>query len=174
MFKDVKGFEGLYKVNEEGVIVSTPRNGNGYKEHIMSHSTDSDGYEVCKLRNKDKVITKKIHRAVAEAHLPNPENKPQINHKDGNKKNNHIDNLEWVTASENIRHARQLGLQKTQGEKAVRQVDKQTGATLAVFRSMKEAERQTGIGWTGISATVRGVRKSAGGYFWELHTENIC
>jgi hypothetical protein len=81
MFKDVVGWEGLYQVDEAGTIRSTPRNGNGFKAHVMSQSTDSDGYKVVKARNKDKVRTLKVHRCVAQAFIANPENKPQVNHK---------------------------------------------------------------------------------------------
>lgn len=168
MIKDVVGWEGLYQVDKAGNIWSKARNGNGYKTHKMSQSTDSDGYKVFKARNKNRVYTLKVHRAVAKAFLPNPENKPQVNHKDGNKANNNIENLEWCTASENIRHAKALGLQcECPNRVQVAQCDKNTQAIINTFPSLKEAEKQTGVGWTGISANIRGVRKSAGGYYWK-------
>lgn len=167
MFKPIKGFEELYSINEEGVVKSVGRNGNGFKEHIMTSSTDSDGYKVVKLRNKNKVITKKIHRMVAEVFLDNPDNKPQINHKDGNKANNHISNLEWVTASENIRHAKDHGLQCECPNRVKVAQKTRAGQVIATYQSLKAAEIETGIHWTGISAVIRGVRKTAGGFIWE-------
>ena len=167
MFKDVVGWEGLYKVNEAGTVVSTPRNGNGFKARVMSQNLDSDGYLIFKARNKEKVRTLKAHRCVAEAFIANPDNKPQVNHKDGDKTNNNVCNLEWVTAKENIQHARAMGLQQECHNRVpVQQCDLMTHAPIAVFSSMREAEKRTGIGWTGISAATRGVRKSAGGYYW--------
>lgn len=167
MFKDIRGFEGIYQVNEEGIIISTARNGNGHKQHTMAHSTDSYGYAVVKLRDKNKVITKKVHRLVAEAFLTNEENKPQVNHKDGNKQNNNLSNLEWVTASENIRHAKENGFQcECNNRKRVEQLTL-NGESVATFNSLKAAEEATGIGWTGISAVIRNKRKSAGGYYWK-------
>lgn len=167
MFKQVVGWEGLYEVSEEAVIRSTPRNGNGFKPHTMSQSTDSDGYKVIKARNGSKVRTLKVHRLVAGAFLSNPDNKPQVNHKDGNKANNHVSNLEWVTASENIRHAKALGLQsECHNRVKVEQIDKVTGVVIATYPSLKRAEEETQIHWTGISAVLRGKRNSAGGYYW--------
>lgn len=167
MFKAVVGWEGLYEVNEEGIIKSTPRNGNGYKARVLSQNKDSDGYLVCKMRNGSKVRTTKVHRAVAQAFLQNPENKPQVNHKDGDKTNNHVSNLEWVTPSENILHAKRMGFQiECPNRVRVEQRSLDNSKTIAVYPSLKEAEKQTGIGWTGISAVIRGLRKNAGGYFW--------
>lgn len=167
MLRQVVGWEGLYQVSEAGEIFSAPRNGNGYKSRKMSQSTDSDGYKVVKARNGEKVRTLKVHRMVAQAYLPNPECKPQVNHKDGNKANNHLSNLEWVTASENIRHAKDNGLQQEcHNRVSVEQLDLETNAVIAAYPSLKEAEKQTGVGWTGISAVLRNKRKSAGGYYW--------
>lgn len=167
-FNPIKNWEGLYEVSKEGCVRSTPRNGNGYKAKTMSKSIDSDGYEVFKARNKDKVRTLKVHRVVAEVYVPNPENKPQVNHKDGNKENNHYSNLEWVTNSENIRHAKANGLQcECPNRKPVCQMTN-SGKVLNVFPSLKAAEEETGIGWTGISAVIRNKRKTAGGYYWKL------
>lgn len=167
MFKQVVGWEGLYEVSEEGVVRSTPRNGNGFKSHVMSQSTDSYGYKVVKARNGDRIRTLKVHRLVAEAFLQNPHNKPQINHKDGDKSNNRLGNLEWCTASENIRHAKDTGLQcECYNRIIVEQIDKLTGVVIATYPSLREAEIQTQIHWTGISAVLRGKRKSAGGYYW--------
>ena len=168
MFKDVVGWEGFYQVDEAGTIRSTPRNGNGFKAHVMSQSTDSDGYKVIKARNKDKVRTLKVHRCVAQAFIANPENKPQVNHKDGNKANNTVTNLEWTTCSENIRHAKNLGLQcECPNRVRVLQYNLEKSEIIGSYPSLKEAEHQTGVGWTGISAVLRGQRKSAGGYYWE-------
>lgn len=166
MFKNVKGWEGLYTVNEKGVIKSTARNGNGFKEHIMTQSTDSYGYKVVKMRNKNKVCTLKVHRIVATAFLPNPDNKPQVNHKDGNKTNNNVTNLEWVTASENIKHAKILGLQQECPNRIKVCKVSLTGEYLATYKSLKEAGAMNNICWTGISAVLRGKRKTAGGFKW--------
>jgi hypothetical protein len=167
MFKPVVGWEGLYEVSEEGVIISTPRNGNGFKSHILAQSTDSYGYKVVHLRNGQKNQMFKVHRLVAQAFIPNPDNKPQVNHKFGNKTDNHYTNLEWTTPAENIRHAKELGLQQECYNRIiVEQVDLQTGVVIATYPSLKEAEIQTKIHWNGISAVLRGKRKSAGGYFW--------
>lgn len=167
MFKDVVGWEGLYQVDESGTIMSKARNGNGYKAHTMSKSTDSDGYQVVKARNGTRVYTLKVHRIVATAFLPNPDNKPQVNHKDGDKQNNNVSNLEWVTASENIRHAKALGLQCACPNRVrVAQYDAKTSNLIGVYPSLRAAEEKTGVGWTGISAVIRGQRKTAGGYYW--------
>lgn len=105
--KDVVGFEGLYSVNTNGIVkrissqrALSPAKRNGYKIITIS------GRKVLKK-------TLKIHRIVAEAFIPNPENKPYVNHKDGNKLNNSLHNLEWVTAKENMQHAYKTGLSKT-------------------------------------------------------------
>lgn len=165
-WKDIPSWMGLYQAHPDGFIRSVPRNGTRRKPYILAKSTDKDGYEVCKLRNKSKVITGKVHRLIAEVFVPNPEGKPQVNHKDGDKTNNHYSNLDWVTPSENIIHAKSLGLQtECPNRQPVEQLtlDNQI---IATYPSLKEAERQTGVGWTGISAVIRGKRKTAGGYKW--------
>lgn len=118
-FIDIKGFEN-YKVNKQGVIVSKSRvskqkNGKNYtvKEKIMKPQIDNTGYIVFGLRNSNKK-TKKVylHRILAESFIPNIENKPCVNHKDGVKYNNNLNNLEWCTYKENNIHAFDTGLQK--------------------------------------------------------------
>lgn len=93
-----------YIVNEYGDVINTKTN-----KH-MAQSLDKDGYVIIGLSHNKKQHMCKQHRLVGEAFIPNPYNKPQINHKDGNKRNNHYSNLEWVTSSENIKHALNTGL----------------------------------------------------------------
>jgi hypothetical protein len=122
-FKKVIGFE-FYELNELGVLKSLPRiskqrNGKQYtvKEKIMKPQIDNTGYIVFGLRNENKE-TKKVylHRILAELFIPNPENKPCVNHKDGVKYNNSLSNLEWCTYQENNNHAFETGLQKKGSE----------------------------------------------------------
>lgn len=83
------------------------------KEKILSPATDSYGYLVVGITRKGELKGRKVHRLVAQAFVPNPQNKPEINHKDGDKKNNLPSNLEWVTQWENQVHATQTGLRPT-------------------------------------------------------------
>lgn len=110
IWKDVVGYEGLYKVSNNGMIKTLGRyktgyNGRSYPEKIMSLTKDNAGYMQISLTDNDKKRkTFKVHILVARAFIPNPENKKTVNHIDGNKENNNIENLEWNTMSEQIIH----------------------------------------------------------------------
>ena len=95
MWIDVVGFEDKFQVNEYGEVR------NKLSGKVLKNSFDKiTGYLKCNLYCDSKTNVKCVHRLIAEAFIPNPENKPQIHHKDGNKSNNCIENLEWVTFSE--------------------------------------------------------------------------
>ena len=123
VWKDIEGYEGLYQVSTCGNIKSlakSRKNGNGryyiQKEKLLKQSFTTTGYKKVELYKDGKRKSFKVHRLVAIAFIPNPDNKPEVNHIDGNKINNNIDNLEWVTSSENSIHAYETGLSPNKKE----------------------------------------------------------
>ena len=124
-WRDVKGYEGLYKVSDTGKIRSVGRYkqaGNQYRSFSywvrgreLRFSTDKDGYSITSLTKDGVKKNFKVHRIVAEAFIPNEESKPLINHKDSDRANNSLYNLEWCTAKENAVHASEEG-NLTKGE----------------------------------------------------------
>lgn len=122
MWKEIPGFEGRYEVNEHGEVYSKnrtciTRRGSRYtiKGRILKPNKIKNGYLVVYLSKNNTNYPCYIHRLVAEAFIPNPNRLPAINHIDGNKENCSVDNLEWVTYSENNQHAYDTGL-KPKGE----------------------------------------------------------
>lgn len=107
-WKDVLNYDGLYQISNLGNVKSFHR----IKTRILKTSCDTNGYKVVVLSLRGVNKTKTIHRLVAIHFLDNPENKPQVNHINGIKTDNHIENLEWNTASENLLHAHKIGLKK--------------------------------------------------------------
>lgn len=106
-WKDIKGYEGLYQVSTYGNVKRIYP-----KEYNLKPRINSSGYYIYVLYKNNKPAQLMAHRIVANAFIPNYKCKPQVNHIDGNKKNNNINNLEWVTGSENCRHAWKTGLSK--------------------------------------------------------------
>ena len=137
------------------------------------------GYLQIGLTRNKKYYSKKIHRLVAETFLPNTENKPQVNHIDGDKTNNNVSNLEWVTASENLLHSYNVlnrkkpttWLGKTgrnnPNSKPVKQI--YNNNIVAMFYSVAEAAKTTGIDSSSIAKCCRGIIKSAGKYQWKYN-----
>ena len=109
--KKIEGYE-YYWVSEEGFVLSMSDKG----VRILKPDRSRGQYYCVTLSRAGRVKRFLIHRLVAEYYIPNPDGKPEVNHKDGNKLNNHVDNLEWVTQSENQLHAFETGLQG-RGEK---------------------------------------------------------
>ena len=105
-WKDIEGYEGIYQISSHGRVRSF-KNG---KIKIMKPRINDKGYNTACLRKDGKSKYKLVHRLVAEAFIPNNDGKPYVNHIDGNKLNNNINNLEWVTPSENTLHAISTGL----------------------------------------------------------------
>jgi hypothetical protein len=123
IWRDVVGYEGLYQVSNLGNIkankrlVVSPRGYRTARERLLAQA-NSGGYKLVMLCREGVRTNRSSHRIVAEAFISNPENKPDVNHKDGNKSNNRVDNLEWNTSSENNRHAFRTGLKlPVKGEK---------------------------------------------------------
>ena len=103
-FKEIEGYP-KYGVSRDGRIINS-------RNHEKALRNSRDGYMVVNLYHNGIESKKRVHRLVAETYIPNPDNKPDVNHKDGNKHNNSVGNLEWVTKSENMIHAYQTGLNK--------------------------------------------------------------
>lgn len=118
IWKDIKGYEGYYQISNYGDVKSVERNiiGRNRKEIILKGGFDGKYFFVILQKNCIKKHFK-IHRLVALNFIDNPLNKPEVNHIDGNKLNNHVNNLEWNTMSENQKHAFKIGLNSTKGEK---------------------------------------------------------
>ena len=107
----VKGFEGLYEIDDFGNVYTSQRQGS--RGGPMAAKPSTGGYCRVTLRNGANRTTKLIHRLVAEHFVPNPNARPCVNHIDGDKTNNHASNLEWCTYSENMKHAVKHGLNRT-------------------------------------------------------------
>ena len=159
-WKDIEGFEGSYQVSNTGLIKSL----KGKSERIMKprrkkiikkDGSTEFGYEELVLSNGDVRTSKLVHRLVAQAFIPNPLQKPEVNHLDEDKGNNSVENLEWNTHEENSNH----------GTKNIRSANKQSMAVIGVdefgniveiHSSIRSAERLTGFGHSNISACSNG------------------
>lgn len=166
----IKGFEGEYIITSNGQIFCSINNKRMLKSIPTKKSTriDKRGYEKVMLYKNKKGYCKQVHRLVAENFIPNPNNLPQVNHKDGNKLNNKVDNLEWVSCSDNIKHAYDTKLRNDKYK--VGQYDK-NGLLINTFESEFEAFCKTGINH--INEVTRGIRKTAGGYIWKRIVNNV-
>lgn len=159
IWKEINGFENLYKISSTGKVKSL---GNGkstnpvHKESkLLKTNVSLRGYEKIKLFKDGKRYYFNMHRLVADNFLLNKDGKREVNHKDGNKLNNSVNNLEWVSASENQKHAYQSGLQKARKgsenklSKPVRQLTLE-GQEIRIFGSIQEVQRELGFNTFGI------------------------
>lgn len=178
IWKDVVGYEGLYEVSNFGRVRSVPHNTfvmrrkdsipyqHRTKAKILSTRKNKWGYiKVNLYRNtvrSREMKTALVHRLVAEAFLDNPNQCKYINHKDENKENNSVENLEWCTASYNNNY----GSRKYTRTRRVRQFSL-SGELLNEFYGLREAERKTGVSHAVISACCSGNRSTSGDYKWE-------
>lgn len=139
IWKSIKGYEGIYEVSNYGRIKSLSRitsNNRRLKEKIINGGYYPNGYKLVCLRKNGINKNHLIHRLVAEAFILNPNNYSVVNHLDGNKKNNHVSNLEWCTQSDNLKHAIEIGMIDSQC-KIRREVTISKNNTTIVFESMK-------------------------------------
>ena len=169
IWKDIKGYEGIYQISNLGRVKSSERRGNG-REIILKGWKPKDGYKRVKLIKKYKVENKLIHRLIAEAFIPNPNNYPVVNHKNGIKTDNQIENLEWCTQKYNMREAQRLNLlnpgKNIKEKRKVKQYTKE-GKFIEEWSSMIEVQRKLGYKTSAISMCCKGKIKTAYGYIWK-------
>lgn len=157
IWKLVTGYEGLYEVSSHGRVKS-PGNNKERKEKILKFGLDRGGYQLVTLCKNGKQKTPKVHRLVAIHFINNPNNKPCVNHLDGDKTNNYYLNLEWCTYSENNKHAYEYGLKNS--DHCTKKV--YCFELNQEFESASEASRKLNINRGNISSCCRGDVLSAG------------
>lgn len=173
-WRDIKGYEGLYQISSKGQVKSLARPCKGFgdyyaKERIKKISRDGVGYCRVALSKNGKKKHILVHRLVAKAFIPNPDNLPEVNHKDENKENNYVDNLEWCTPKYNSNYGnRNEKLREINRRyfKAVYQIDKNTGEIIKLWECIREASRKLSIRDHLISRVCKGRNETAGGYKW--------
>ena len=167
-WKAIAGYEEIYEVSDLGRVRSL----KFWKEKILKPQKDKGGYLHVGLSKDGQIKHTYVHRLVAEAFIPNPQGLETVNHKDEDKTNNSVANLEWMSNKDNLNYGTrnkrvsEARLNHPAFSKKVQMFDKSTGELLATFPSIHEAERVTGIAQSHISSCCLGKLKSAGGYKW--------
>ena len=167
-WRDIEGYEGLYQVSNLGRVRSLNCRGHKGCMGILTPRLDGKGYEMVALYKEGKARNIKVHRLVAQAFIPNPNNYPQVNHKDENKTNNDVKNLEWCTNEYNHNYG-------TRNERVGKSLSKKVICitTGEIFNSMREACRKYNISVGSMTECCQGKRKTVGGYKWEYFKEEI-
>jgi hypothetical protein len=179
IWKPIEGYEGLYEVSNLGRVRSLdqvktkphPRNTSmtmTYKQKgkILKRKINTSGYLYVDLWKDKRPHTIVVHRLVAMAFIPNPDNLPEVNHIDEDKTNPVVTNLEWVTKSENMRHGTCGQRMGRKHWKSVVQMD-MDGNVIKVWECAQHAHEELGISHTQIIAVCRGKCGSAGGFKWK-------
>lgn len=179
IWKDIKGYEGLYQVSNLGNVKSLNYNHKNIVKNLKP-TLYFKRYKAVSLFNNKKKKVFLVHRLVALTFIPNYENKPFVNHIDGNKFNNKLENLEWVTNSENQKHAHKIGLNFSPSKNkfgADNYLSKPVikynlkGEKIKIFGGIREAERYTGIKRSCIINCCKGKQKTAGGFIWKYNNK---
>ena len=166
-FKDIKGYEGLYKINDIGEIISLNYKGLGYEKKLCNKPNAKGKYFAITLRKDGEEKTFMVHRLVAETFIPNPENLPQVNHKDENGLNNNVENLEWCDRSYNMKYGTRAERQSTKIKKPVIQLSK-SGEFIKEWDGACDAEEFYNVREAqNIPRCCRGLIKSAYGFVWK-------
>ena len=173
VWRDVKGYEGLYQVSSEGRVKSLERKfidkigrERSVKECILNPVIDRYGYLLVSLYAGGKQKNHTVHRLVCEAFHENPDNKPQVNHINEIKTDNRASNLEWATARENSNFGtRNERLGKARSKPVAQYA--QDGELIKVWPSTMEVERQAGFSNGNISQAANGKYKHAYGFIWK-------
>lgn len=157
IWKSIPDTDNVYYISSHGRVYSTKR--NIFRKPTLNHR----GYLQVTLYKKGKPRLALVHRLVAQAFIHQPSKEQNtVNHIDGDKANNHIDNLEWVTLQENIDHAFKSGLHGNP-KRPVLCVELNT-----VFKSVSEASKHLGVSPRNIHNVCTGIRKRTGGYTWKF------
>ena len=158
IWKPISGYEGLYEVSNLGRVKGLKRN------RILKPHNTNRYYQVCLCKNGIQT-DKLIHRLVAEAFIPNPDNLPEVNHKDENKLNNAVSNLEWLSQADNLAYGTRIERIRSARSKAVQSFNAE-GVLVSKYASINEAAEKTGLAPINISRCCRGIYKRSGGYVW--------
>ncbi|MCT3335172.1 NUMOD4 domain-containing protein [Lacticaseibacillus paracasei] len=169
IWRDIKGFEGLYQISTIGRVRSLDRvdsRGNYRKGKALADVVSGNGYHQVNLWRDGKVEIKLTHRLMAKTFIPNPDNLPQVNHRDEDKGNNRVENLEWCTASYNTNYG-------TRNERAAKANERPIYAVSGsghryFFESARKAAELLGLDRSAVSKCLRGKRKYHGGFSFEL------
>lgn len=159
-WKPIKGFEDRYTVSDTGLVFSK------LSGRLLTPKVDRYGYEVVALSRNRKMWHATVHRLVAMTFIPNPHSLPCVNHKDENKRNNRVDNLEWVTVKENDNYGtRNQRMAESKKKRPIAQYDMSMNL-IRIHPGVKDAHRNTGVNRNSIRDVCQKRRSSAGGYIW--------
>lgn len=163
-WRPVVGYEGLYEISNLGNVKSL--NYHREKKDRILNIYDCNGYKFVNLYKDGNPKKGQIHRLVAMAFIPNPNNFPIINHKDENLSNNRVENLEWCDYKYNTNYGNRVKKFVAKKNKRIVQLSKE-GEVITEYSSFMEAQEKTGLQYTNISKVCRGLREFCGGYRWK-------